>query len=330
MLRRLRTFTVSSRQFAYASYAALATLVLIVFTGSAVRLTGSGLGCPTWPRCYEDGQLYAELNTHATIEFANRLLTSVVGGAALACAVLVWRIRPVRRDLRLLAHLPLLGVLAQIVLGGITVRMDLAPGPVMAHFALSMVILVGAVALVWRVHHPAGHRPPGSDRLMVWGARGLAAFGGVVIVAGTAATAAGPHAGGDGTGDVVNRLHFRGADTLDWTIHQHARLAAVLGIAAVALWVALRRRGADKRVQHALTAICVMLAAQGVIGTAQYALELPAEIVWVHVGLAACTWVAIVFAAVAAGRLTKARQRRGAPPPERPSAPTERRDPVAA
>jgi len=159
VIRRLRTFTVTQRQYAYVAYAALATLVLIVFTGSAVRLTGSGLGCPTWPRCYEDGQLYSELNTHATIEFGNRLLTSVVGFAALAAAILVWRIRPRRRDLRLLGHVPLLGVLAQIVLGGITVRMDLAPGPVMAHFALSMIILVGAVALVWRLRHPEGERP---------------------------------------------------------------------------------------------------------------------------------------------------------------------------
>lgn len=322
MLRRLRTFTVTPRQYALAAYAALGTLTLIVFTGSAVRLTGSGLGCPTWPRCYKDGQLYAELNTHATIEFGNRLLTSVVGAAALACAVLAWRIRPQRRDLRLLGMVPLLGVIAQILLGGVTVRMGLAPGPVMAHFVLSMVILVGAVALVWRVHHPAGERVRSTDRLTVWGTRALAAFGGLVIVAGTAATAAGPHAGGDGTGDIVNRLHFRGSGTLDWTIHQHARLAAVLGVAAVVLWFVLRRRGADPQVRRALTVACVMLAAQGLIGTVQYQLELPAELVWVHVSLAACLWVAIVTAAVAAGRLAEAPVRRGAPTEQRGSSST--------
>ena len=313
MFRRLRSFTVTEQQYAYAAYAALGTLTFIVFSGSAVRLTGSGLGCPTWPRCYEDGQLYAELNTHATIEFANRLLTSVVGAAALACAVLVWRIRPRRRDLRLLGVLPLLGVFAQIILGGITVRMDLAPGPVMAHFALSMIILVGAVALVWRLRHPEGERPRGSDRLTVWGARGLAAFGGIVILAGTAATAAGPHAGGDGTGDIVNRLHFKGADTLDFVIKQHARLAAVLGIAAVVLWFLLRRRGAASEVRRPLTYTCVMLAAQGVIGTVQYALELPAEIVWVHVALATIMWTTIIWSAVAAGRLRPAAGRGRAP-----------------
>lgn len=312
MLDRLRTFTVTPRQYAYVAYATLVTLTLIVFTGSAVRLTGSGLGCPTWPRCYESGQIYADLNTHATIEFGNRLLTSVVGAAALAAAFLVWRIRPVRRDLRLLGQLPLLGVLAQIILGGITVRLHLAPGPVMAHFALSMIILIGAVGLVWRLHHPRGERPRTSDRLTVWGSRGLAAFGGIVIVAGTAATAAGPHAGGDGTGDVVNRLHFKGAETLDFVIKQHARLAALLGVAAVVLWMLLRRRDAGAEVRRPLTYTCVMLAAQGVIGTAQYALELPAEVVWVHVSLATVTWVTIVWSAVAAGRLMPGPERSGA------------------
>lgn len=320
MLRRLRTLTVTPRQYAYVAYSALATLTLIVFTGSAVRLTGSGLGCPTWPRCYEDGQLYSELNTHATIEFGNRLLTSVVGAAALACAVLVWRIRPRRRDLRLLGHIPLLGVAAQIILGGITVRMDLAPGPVMAHFVLSMIILIGAVGLVWRLHHPPGERPRTTDRLAVWGARGLAGFGLVTIVAGTAATAAGPHAGGDGTGDIVNRLHFKGAETLDFVITQHARLAAILGVAAVVLWFLLRRRGADREVRRPLTLTCVMLAIQGVIGTVQYKLELPAEIVWVHVALATITWVTIVWSAVAAGRLVPAPERRSAPADRRAAA----------
>jgi cytochrome c oxidase assembly protein subunit 15 len=317
MLQRLRTFTVAPRQYAYVAYAALGTLTLIVFTGSAVRLTGSGLGCPTWPRCYKDGQLYAQLNTHAVIEFGNRLLTSVVGAAAVAAAVLVWRIRPRREDLRLLGMIPLLGVFAQIVLGGITVRLKLAPGPVMAHFVLSMIVLVGAVALVWRLHHPEGDRPRTRDRLAVWGTRALAAFGGIVIVAGTVATAAGPHAGGDGTGDIVNRLHFRGSGTLDFAIHQHGALAAVLGVAAVALWLLLQRRGADADVLRPVFYACLLVAAQGAVGTIQYALELPAEIVWVHVAVATLTWLTLVWSAIAAGRL--------APAPAANSAAAERR-----
>ncbi|MBA3329208.1 MAG: COX15/CtaA family protein [Solirubrobacterales bacterium] len=305
-------FTATPERYALVARFALAMLTLIVLTGAAVRLTGSGLGCPTWPKCTQDS-LHTELTTHGVIEYGNRLLTFVVGFAAIAAGGLAFRRRPFRKDLAVLGMLLPLGVVAQAVLGGFTVLYDLAPGFVMSHYILSMLILVAAVALDWRAHRPPDARPPVSDRLVAWGARGLLPLGALTIFAGTAATAAGPHAGGAGTGDVINRLDFKGIQTLDFVIAQHGRLATVLGIAAVALWLLARRRGASAAQQSPLTWLCVLLGAQGVIGGAQYALELPAELVWVHVTLAATTWVVLLWAVVALGRPVP----RTSPAPER-------------
>ena len=294
-------FTLTPERYALIARIALLTLTGIVLTGAAVRVTGSGLGCPTWPKC-TDESLYTELNTHGVIEFGNRLLTSVVGFACLAAFAGALRRRPRRRDLVLLGALLPLGVVAQIVLGGFTVRYDLRPGFVMSHYLLSMLIIVAAVALDWRAHRREGEPAPQSDRLVAFGARALVPIGALAIFVGTAASAAGPHAGGAGTGDVIKRLTFKGADTLRYVIEQHARLAALLGVLAVAVWVLARRRGTTPEQLRPLTWVCVMMAAQGAIGGAQYRLELPAEIVWVHVTLAAMTWVAILFAVAAIGK----------------------------
>jgi heme a synthase len=281
-----------------------------------VRLSGSGLGCPDWPKCY--GKVAPPLETHAVIEYGNRILSGLVGLAAAAAGLLAFRRRPYRRDLAVIGMLLPLGVLGQAVLGGFTVRNHLAPGFVMGHYALSMLILIAAVALVWRARHEPGERAPSTDRLSVWSVRGLLGLGALTVFVGTAATAAGPHAGGAGTGDEIDRLEWKGADTLDWAIHQHARIATVLGVAAVAVWFLLRRRGADPEVRRAMTVACVLLAAQGVVGGIQYQLELPAELVWIHVALAASLWLALLWATAAAGTGARAPERssaRAARPP---------------
>ena len=297
-------FTISPDRYALVARIALVFLTLIVLTGAAVRVTGSGLGCPTWPKCTATS-LYTELQLHGVIEFGNRLLTSVVGFAAIAAFVGALRRRPYRKDLVWLAALLPLGVVAQAVLGGFTVLYDLAPGFVMSHYLLSMLILVACVALDWRAHHEPGAlaAAAGADRLLTRGVWALIPLGAITIFAGTAATAAGPHAGGAGTGDVIKRLTFKGAETLRFVVEQHARLATLLGIVAVALWVLARRRGVTSEARRPLTWLCGLLAAQGVIGGVQYQLELPAEMVWVHVTLAAVTWLAILWAVAAAGTL---------------------------
>src|SRR4051794_25415272 len=301
-----RRMTVSARAYRRVAYAALAVCTLIVFTGAAVRLTGSGLGCPNWPRC-EGGRLTPELQIHGLIEFSNRVMTSVVAIPCLAAAILAWRRRPFRRDLALIALLLPVGVLGQAVMGGLTVIYGLAPGWVIGHFLLSMALLVAAVALAWRATYEPGERPRSSDAAVTWAVRALLLPGALTLAAGTIATAAGPHAGGEGTGDEVVRLTWRGSATLDWAIHQHGALATLLGLSAVGVWFLARARDADAQTRNALTAVCVLLACQGLVGSAQYALKLPAEIVWFHVVLAALTWLSLLWGTAAAGRLAPRR-----------------------
>jgi cytochrome c oxidase assembly protein subunit 15 len=291
---------VTPDQFRRVTYIALAALSIIVLTGAAVRLSASGLGCPTWPKCY--GKVYPPLTTHALIEFGNRAISGLVGVACAVVTVLAFTRRPFRRDLAWLAVSLPLGVVAQAVLGGFTVREHLAPGFVMAHFMLSMVILIFAVALAWRATFEPGARPRSTDRLGVWSVRALAALGALTIFAGTASTAAGPHSGG-GTGQHIKRLTFKGADTLKWVVSQHGTVAALLGVAVIAVWLLYRRRGAPPQVMEPLTTLGVLIAAQGLVGSVQYELHLPTEMVWVHVGLATATWLAILWSVAAAGRL---------------------------
>jgi cytochrome c oxidase assembly protein subunit 15 len=301
MVRRL---AVTPVQFRRVSYFALGALTLIVLTGGAVRLTDSGLGCENWPKC--GGTPLPPLSSHALIEFGNRAVSGVVGAITVLVAVLAFTRRPFRRDLAWLALTLPLGVVAQAVLGGFTVLEHLAPGFVMGHFCLSMLILVGAVALAWRSSYEPGSRPRSDDRLGVWSTRLLGPLAAITIVAGTAATASGPHSGGV-SGQHVHRLHFKGADTLTWAIHQHATIAALFGVLTIGVWLLRRHRGASPGSLEPLTALGVLIAAQGLVGTVQYELKLPAEMVWVHVALATATWLAALWAVAAAGRLVPRR-----------------------
>ncbi len=297
---RARLPDVTPRRYLTIAYIALAALTVIVLTGAAVRLTDSGLGCPDWPRCY--GKALPPLSLHSVIEFGNRAFSAVIGllvvGAWLASFLRV----PRRRDLIVLSTLLPVGVVAQAVLGGFTVRHDLAPGYVMGHFGLSMVILVGAVALVFRARYEPGERAPSHDRATVWLVRFLAVLGAVVIFVGTAATAAGPHAGGS-RGQLIHRLHFKGSHTLVWVIHRHATLAALLGIGVILAWFLARRSAENRELGDSLMVAGILMASQGLVGSVQYELALPADMVWVHVTLATVTWVALLWCVGAAGRL---------------------------
>jgi cytochrome c oxidase assembly protein subunit 15 len=133
------------------------------------------------------------------------------------------------------------------------------------------------------------------------GTRGLLALGALTIFAGTAATAAGPHAGGN-PGQRINRLDFDGKGTMDFVIHRHGEIALAFGVLAVFVWWLARRRGAQELLQRPLTALCVLIALQGAVGLDQYETHLPTELVWVHVALACACWLACLWAACAAGR----------------------------
>jgi cytochrome c oxidase assembly protein subunit 15 len=301
MRERLR---VTPRQFRTVAYVALASLTVIVMTGAAVRLTDSGLGCENWPKC--GGTPLPPLSTHALIEFGNRAISGVVGVICVIAAVLAFTRRPFRRDLAWLAVLLPLGVVAQAVLGGFTVLHHLAPGFVMAHFSLSLLILVAAFALAWRARFEPGERPRSTDRTSVWSVRALAPFAALTIVAGTVATASGPHSGGF-TGQVVHRLHFKGAGTLMWAVHQHAAIAALFGVAVIGVWFLRRHRGAGADALEPLTVLGVLLAAQGLVGSVQYELHLPTDMVWVHVSLATVTWLVVLWAWATEGTLAPRR-----------------------
>ncbi|HEX7292245.1 MAG TPA: COX15/CtaA family protein [Conexibacter sp.] len=312
---RARLPAITPRRYVTIAYAALGALTAIVFTGAAVRLTDSGLGCPDWPRCY--GRAVPPLSFHSVVEYGNRVFSASVGLVVLGAWVAAFLRTPRRRDIVWTATVLPLGVLGQGILGGFTVKHELAPGFVMAHFGLSMLILIGAVALVFRARAPdppAPARPRSHDRVTVWLVRLLALLGAVVLFVGTAATASGPHAGGS-DGELIHRLDFKGpGHTLEWVIHRHATLAATLGLGVILAWFLAKRRAESRELADALMVAGVLMAAQGLVGTVQYELALPADIVWVHVALATFTWIALLWCAGVAGRLAP----RGAPPPAAP------------
>jgi len=260
---------------AVVSRIALANVIangVIVVTGGAVRLTGSGLGCPTWPEC-TDGSIRptAELAGHGLIEFGNRLLTFALVVVAVATVVAVFV--SVRRDLRRLAVLSLLGIPAQALLGGVTVLTGLNPWTVAAHFLLSMVLVAIATVLWLR------SREPGVGQLLVrrpfWLLTvGIAAAVAAVQVVGTVVTGSGPHSGDPEAGrtgfdpELVSQLH---ADVV----------FLLIGL-TVALLVALAATDSPGRVRRAARDLLVVELAQGVVGYVQYFTHLPALLVLVH------------------------------------------------
>jgi cytochrome c oxidase assembly protein subunit 15 len=291
---------ISPHRYAQVTLVALAALTLIVLTGAGVRLTDSGLGCPDWPKCY--GGTTPPLETHAVIEYGNRLLTGFVGFAVIAAAGLAFFRRPYRGHLAIFGALLPLGVIAQAILGALVVKYDLAPGLVMSHFILSMMLLDAAFALMWCSRFEPWERRRSSDRLGVWAVRALIPFGQLTILMGTIATASGPHAGSN-EGELVHRFTFEGTGTLEWVVQRHAVVATIYGLGTIAVWFLLRRPGGDRRALTPIVVTLALLAAQGVVGAFQWYLKLPTEIVWVHIALATANWLAMLWSVAAAGRL---------------------------
>lgn len=258
------------------AWANLAAQILIIVTGGAVRLTGSGLGCSTWPQC-EPGQftpvVHDEMSVHTVIEFGNRTLTGVLGVIALALAVTAWRDPTRARWYRRLALAPLAGVATQAVIGGITVLADLNPAVVGLHMVVSLLLVAASAALVALDGAPLG-RPAVSRRTLVV-ARALLAVGGVLMVLGTVTTGAGPHGGDD---EVAYRYAID--PVLAAKVHAGAVWAFVLLLLAC-LWL-LSREGAPPRTVRAWRILLVVTAAQGMVGYVQYFTGLPELLVGVH------------------------------------------------
>ncbi|MFF5216466.1 heme A synthase [Micromonospora sp. NPDC000442] len=267
------------RRLAFANIVANAAIVV---TGGAVRLTASGLGCPTWPRCTDESYTAtAEMGMHGAIEFGNRLLTFVLVLIAGATLLAVLAYRPRRRGVVPLALAVVLGIVAQAVIGGITVRTQLHPSIVGIHFVVSMLLLLVAYALWRRVSEPDGRKVPvvpPALRSLTWITVAASA---AVIVVGVAVTGSGPHAG---DADAVRN----GLDPQ--TVSQiHADLVFLLVGLTVGLWLALRAVGAPARA--ALTLLLVELG-QGLIGFVQYFTNLPALLVGLHMLGSCLVWLA--------------------------------------
>ena len=278
--------SLSPRAYQRITLAAAWSLAAIIVTGAAVRLSGSGLGCPDWPAC-EAGRLVAPVAWHPMVEFVNRVITGLVSLAVIA-AVLGSLVRvPRRSDLTWLSVALVAGVVGQIVLGGVTVLTDLDPIAVQAHFILSLAILTAAVVL----HRRAGEEGPTAatvsvrTRCMAWA---VTALGAAAITTGTVVTGTGPH-GGD---EHAQRFGF--AITSVARIHSGVVLCTV----AMALVLALtaHHRPADWAVmERPVTAFVWIAVLQGVVGYTQYFSGVPAGLVAVHVIGAVSVWVAALW-----------------------------------
>ena len=241
----------------------------IVVTGAAVRLTGSGLGCPTWPRCTDASYVaHGELGIHGAIEFSNRMLTFALTAVAILCflAALGSRNRRARR----LALVIGLGIPLQAVIGGITVLTDLNPWIVAGHFLLSMAIIMVCVALLDELRSPERDAAPPLPRALAWG---TLAAGWVVLYLGTVVTGAGPHAG-----DTDSPRNGLAPATV---AHLHAYAVYVLVALTVAL-LAVALRGGHRWLATVTGLVLLIEVLQGVLGWVQYGLDLPVGLVALH------------------------------------------------
>jgi heme a synthase len=283
-VERLRTRSLSREAFGRLALVTLVFLFLIILSGSAVRLTGSGLGCANWPRCGETSFLPPS-DFHALVEFGNRLVSIPVGVLTLATAVGAWFVRGLRRRVALVAAALLLVVLVEAWLGGVTVTSDLDPVVVMVHFLLALLAVALAVTVALEARGDASTAAE-VPRALRWLAAALVPVAGIVVVSGAFVTAAGPHSGG------VDVLRF--GDLLE-TVEVHVTLTAVFGVSVAAFVVALSRYRRRARFEFALAAaVLVLLLAQMAVGELQWRNRLPWGLVLVHVMLATAVWAGIV------------------------------------
>ncbi|MFE0674931.1 heme A synthase [Streptomyces sp. NPDC058867] len=279
-------WTPDPRTVQRAALAALVMSVVIVITGGAVRLTGSGLGCPTWPKCTEDSiNNTAEMGIHGYIEFGNRMLTYVL------CAAVGWAIiaarseKPYRRGLTRLGWAQFWVVMGNAILGGIVVLVGLNPYTVAAHFLLSSA-LIAVATVMWQRTREGDEAPrPLVGRSVSQLVQVLVAVTVLLIAAGTVVTGAGPHAGDSSE---VERM------PLDWenVSKLHAVLAWIVVTLTFALWFVLKAVDAPRGPLARTRDLFLVLLGQGVIGYVQYFTDLPEILVGAHMFGSCLVWIA--------------------------------------
>ena len=285
----MATLTISPALYRRITRLAVVALCLIVVTGGAVRVTGSGLGCPDWPTCAE-GRVVAPLETHALIEFVNRVVTGIVSVLVMVAVLGALARRPRRHDLVWPALGLVVGVVGQIVLGGLVVLFHLAPPLVMGHFVVSMLLVADAAVLHHRAPWPDGSEAVGlvSRTTRRWGSA-LVGWAALTIALGTVVTGAGPHAGSRG-GELVERLPFAVRDVA--RLHG-AAVVLLLAVSPMIVWRA-GREGAPTEVLRRGEDLVAVLVAQAAVGYVQYFSGVPALLVAVHIAGATAVWVAVL------------------------------------
>jgi cytochrome c oxidase assembly protein subunit 15 len=269
-------------------WATLVANTLLVVTGGAVRLTGSGLGCPTWPRCTDESFVpHGALGLHGAIEFGNRTLTFVLVAIAVATFVAAWDTG--RRDLRRLSTALALGIPAQAVIGGVTVLTDLNPWVVSFHLLCSMAIIGLAVLFIRRIDQPSPRAERGPVVALAW-ATFAAAW--AVLYVGTVVTGSGPHAGDA-------QAPRNDLDPLQLSQLHTDVVFLLLGL-TVGLLAAVRAIGAPPEARRAVQVLLAVEIGQGAIGFVQYATDLPEVLVGLHMFGAALvsatvTWVLLAI-----------------------------------
>ncbi len=275
-----RRLVVTAPQFRWFSLAAFVSMIVIVLTGGAVRLTGSGLGCPDWPTCYGH-RITGSWSIHPLIEYGNRIVTIVLVLVTAATFVAAWRREERRRDLIGLAGLLIGGVVADAILGAFVVYSRLNPWLVSLHMILSLLMVIVGAVLYHRskyVYGP-GARADVRDPHFRLIARLLWVPFGLVVVAGTAATGSGPHAGSSQGQLVARRLPFAFADaTWAHSVLAVAFLGMVTGL-AFAIW----RADVPAALRDGVRRLVLTALVQAAIGFTQYATHVPVVLVELHI-----------------------------------------------
>jgi cytochrome c oxidase assembly protein subunit 15 len=281
---RLRSLTISPEAFQWFTYGTLAALFLIVVSGATVRLTGSGLGCENWPNCGDTFLPPKEYN--ALIEFGNRVAGVIVGLTTLAAALAAFRVQGLPRWLFWCAVALPFTVLAQGVLGGITVLLELHPLIVMGHYLLSLIALAVAVVVVQGARDLARGAAAEAPLGGAWLALALVPAAAALVVSGTLVTAAGPHSGGE----EIARF-----GVLIEAVHIHIGATAVFGIVFLGLLAVLLAERRRARVELGLVVVVLgLLVGQMIVGEIQWREALPWGLVLLHVTLATAIWVTVV------------------------------------
>lgn len=261
-----------------------AAITALIGSGGWVRLSESGLGCPTWPKCTANA-LVAPDQYHALVEFVNRCIITTVGVVIAVTVVAAFLALPRRRDLRWLSLGLVGGYLGEAVLGGITVLLKLAPALVACHLVLAMLVLVDALVLHWRSNPKLKSMPSTVDRHVTWLSNLLLLVVAVGIAAGTVVTGSGPHSGAPGTPRF--QLPFRA------TAEFHAIVGMFLFGLVVALFLALRAMDVPAVVWRRAGAAAALIALQGALGYATYFSHVEVDVAEAHILGAALVVVAL-------------------------------------